>query len=157
MKRPLALTMTGLMLLLTEPMWTDVKAAGEETHHPAQTTPAETTHTPAPQQQAAPSSPSPGGMGGMMSGSQVPNLKKLDPEDRVKAIAHCGDTYTVTMANGQEHKFWERNLRIKTDTSGDGPERNAPALVGAGMMGDRADVIFADPGEISPLVVSKCE
>ena len=108
-------------------------------------------------QQGGPMGGMMGGMGGMMSGGQVPNLKKLDPEDRVKAIAHCGDTYTVTMANGQEHKFWERNLRIKTDTSGDGPERNAPALVGAGMMGDRADVIFADPGEISPLIVSKCE
>ena len=97
-----------------------------------------------------------GGMGGMMGGGQVPNLKKLDPEDQVKAIAHCKDTYTVTMANGQEHKFWERSLRIKTDTSSEGPEKNAPALVGAGMMGDRADVIFADPSEISPLIVSKC-
>jgi cytochrome c len=52
--------------------------------------------------------------------------------------------------------FWERNLRLKTDSSGDGPEKGAPALVGAGMMGDRADVIFADPAEISALIVPKC-
>jgi cytochrome c len=98
-----------------------------------------------------------GGMGGMMGGGQAPNLKKLDAEDRVQAITHCKDTYTVTTADGQAHKFWERNLRLKTDTSGDGPEKNTPALVRAGMMGDRADVIFADPSEISALISSKCE
>jgi cytochrome c len=98
-----------------------------------------------------------GGMGGMMGGGQAPNLKKLDAEDRVQAITHCKDTYSVTTADGQTHKFWERNLRLKTDTSGDGPEKNAPALARAGMMGDRADVIFADPSEISSLIASKCE
>jgi cytochrome c len=97
-----------------------------------------------------------GGMGGMMGGGQVPNLKKLDPADRVQAITYCKDTYTVTTANGQTHKFWERNLRLKTDASGDGPEKNAPALINAGMMGDRADVIFADPSEISPFIAAKC-
>ena len=98
-----------------------------------------------------------GGMGGMMGGGRVPNLKNLDPEDRVQAINYCKDTYMITTANGQTRKFWERSLRLKTDSSGDGPEKNAPALVGAGMMGDRADVIFADPSEISPLIASKCE
>ena len=97
-----------------------------------------------------------GGMGGMMGGGRAPNLKQLDPEDRVQAITHCNDTYTITTANGQTRKFWERNLRLKTDASADGPEKNAPALVGAGMMGDRADVIFADPSEISGFIVSKC-
>src|SRR6185437_4950652 len=89
-----------------------------------------------------------GGMSGMMGGGQAPNLKKLDPADRVQAITYCKDTYAVTTANGETRKFWERNLRLKTDASGDGPEKNAPALVGAGMMGDRADVIFAEPSEI---------
>jgi cytochrome c len=97
-----------------------------------------------------------GGMGGMMGGGQVPNLKKLYSAQQVKTITHCNDTYTVTTANGRSRKFWERNLRLKTDTSEDGPEKNAPALVDAGMMGDRADVIFADPSEISPSIASKC-
>ena len=97
-----------------------------------------------------------GGMGGMMGGGQIPNLKKLDPADRVQAITYCKDTYTITTANGQTHKFWERNLRLKTDASGDGPEKNAPALVRAGMAGDRVDVIFADPSEISPFIAAKC-
>jgi cytochrome c len=98
-----------------------------------------------------------GGMDGMMGGRHAPNLKKLDPEDRVQAISYCKDTYAVTTANGQTRKFWERNLRLKTDASADGPQKNAPALVGAGMMGDRADVIFADPSEISSFITGKCE
>jgi cytochrome c len=93
---------------------------------------------------------------GMMGGGQVPNLKNLDPAIRVQAISYCKDTYTITTANGQTRKFWERNLRLKTDSSGDGPEKNAPGLVPAGMTGDRADVIFADPAEISALIASKC-
>jgi len=97
-----------------------------------------------------------GGMGGMMGGGRVPNLKHLDPENRVQAITYCKDTYTITTANGQMRKFWERNLRLKTDASADGPEKNAPALVGAGMVGDRADVIFADPSEITSFIVNRC-
>src|SRR6266567_8809295 len=92
-------------------------------------------------------------MGGMMmGGGAVPNLKKLDPEDRVQSINHCGDTYKVATADGKTRDFWERNLRFKTDVSDDGPQKGAPALVGAGMMGDRADVIFAGPEEISGFI-----
>jgi cytochrome c len=99
-----------------------------------------------------------GPMGGMMMrGNGVLNLKKLEPAQSVKAITYCKDTYTVTTANGMARKFWERNLRLKTDSSGDGPEKNAPALVDAGMMGDRADVIFAQPSEISSLIAMKCQ
>lgn len=97
-----------------------------------------------------------GGMAGMMGGGRVPNLKSLDASERVQEISYCKDTYTITTADGQTRKFWERNLRLKTDASGDGPEKKAPALVPAGMMGDRADLIFADPSEISGLIASKC-
>ncbi|SRR5258708_2890587 len=107
-------------------------------------------------QSAQRGAPMGGGMGGMMGSGPVPNLKKLDPEDRVASITYCKDTYTVTTGDGKVHKFWECNLRLKTDTSEDGPEKDAPALIGAGMMGDRADVIFASPSEISPAIVSKC-
>jgi cytochrome c len=97
-----------------------------------------------------------GMMGGMMGGGQAPNLKKLDPAERVQEISYCKDTYTISTADGQTRKFWERNLRLKTDAGGDGPEKNAPALIPAGMMGDRADVIFADPSEISAHIAAKC-
>ena len=97
-----------------------------------------------------------GGMMGMMGGGQVPNLQKLDAEDRVQSINHCGDTYNVTTADGKVRDFWERNLRFKTDVSSDGPQKGVPALVGAGMMGDRADVIFASPEEISGFISHQC-
>ncbi len=86
----------------------------------------------------------------------VPNLRKLGPEDRVQTIQYCADTYKVTTADGKTRDFWERNLRFKTDSSEEGPEKGAPAIVDAGMMGDRADVIFAGPEEISTYVEKKC-
>lgn len=96
-----------------------------------------------------------GGMLGMMGGS-LPNLKTLDADERVTKITHCRDTYRVMTADGKSHAFWERNLRFKTDVSDDGPQKAAPALVSAGMMGDRADVIFASPDEISNFIAVGC-
>ena len=53
----------------------------------------------------------------------------------------------ATIKRTKTRDFWERNLRFKTDVvSDDGPQKGAPAIVPAGMMGDRADVIFAKPG-----------
>jgi cytochrome c len=92
--------------------------------------------------------------GSMMGGD--PNLKTIDPEYRVQGISYCRDTYRITTADGKQHAFWERNLRIKTDSSENGPQKGAPALVGAGMMGDRADAIFAAPEEISEFIKSGC-
>jgi cytochrome c len=95
-------------------------------------------------------------MGMMMGGGAVPNLKTLDAQERVRSITHCGDTYKVSTADGKVRDFWERNLRFKTDVSDDGPQKGAPALVAAGMMGDRADVIFASPEEISGFIAQQC-
>jgi cytochrome c len=92
---------------------------------------------------------------GQMGGG-VSNLKNLDPEERVQKITHCGDTYKVTTANGKTRNFWERNLRLKTDSSNDGPQSGVPALLPAGMQGDRADVIFAAPEEISGFIKPEC-
>jgi cytochrome c len=96
-----------------------------------------------------------GGVMGMMPGD-VPSLRQLQPNQQVTAIGYCGDTYDVTTADGETVPFWERNLRFKTDSSDDGPEKGKPALLPAGMMGDRASVIFAEPVEISALIESKC-
>jgi len=97
-----------------------------------------------------------GGMGGMMGGGRDPNLKKLEPGQQVKAITHCRDTYRVTTADGKTRAFWERNLRFRTDSSQEGPEKGAPAITPAGMMGDRAGVIFAAPDEIANMIESRC-
>jgi cytochrome c len=94
--------------------------------------------------------------GPMMGGGPAPNLKTLAPETRVQAITYCGDTYRVTTSDGKAQEFYERNLRFKTDSGSDGPERGAPAILRAGMIGDRAQVIFAAPEEISALIKSQC-
>ena len=97
-----------------------------------------------------------GGMGGMMGGGRDPNLKSLEPGQQVKAITYCHDTYRVTTADGKTHAFWERNLRFKTDSSQDGPEKGTPAITPAGMMGDRASVIFAAPEEFTKMIEARC-
>lgn len=97
-----------------------------------------------------------GMMGGMMGGGRDPNLKELQPSRHVVAIAYCHDTYRVTTANGKTRAFWERNLRFTTDSSKEGPEPGAPAIMPAGMLGDRATVIFAVPAEIARFVEARC-
>jgi cytochrome c len=96
------------------------------------------------------------GMGGMMGGGADPNLKKLEPGIQVKSISYCRDTYRVTTADGKTRAFWERNLRFRTDSSQGGPEKGAPAIMPAGMMGDRASVIFAAPEEIAKMIEARC-
>ena len=78
---------------------------------------------------------------GMNLGSGLPDLKQANADLRVKAIGYCGDTYTVTTAGGRTRKFWEFNLRFKTDSSAHGPNRNEPVFVGQGMQGDRKSVV----------------
>lgn len=97
-------------------------------------------------------------MSGMMGGmsSERPNLKKLEAARKVKAIRQCRDTYHVVTGDGETHDFWEPNLRFKTDSSDLGPPSDSPALLPAGMMGDRADVIFAKPDEMSGFIKHEC-
>ena len=87
---------------------------------------------------------------------RLPDLKKADAQSRVTRMRHCKDTYEVTTADGKTHRIWEFNLRLKTDSSATGPRPREPVRVGAGMMGDRSAVVFADPGEISSFIQSGC-
>jgi len=95
--------------------------------------------------------------GGMMMQSGKVNLKKVPPAGQVVSISHCGDTYTVRTADGKTNKVWEFNLRFKTDSSKDGPLPGNPVIVGAGMQGDRASVVFAAPAEISSFIKQICQ
>ncbi len=94
--------------------------------------------------------------GGGMGGGELPDLKTLGPEHQVTAVRHCEDTYEVATADGTSEPYWELNLRFKTDGSELGPAPGKPVIVGAGMMGDRASVVFASPQEISPFIVPGC-
>ncbi len=88
--------------------------------------------------------------------SNLPDLKLLTPEQQVQAVRHCGDTYFVTTAKGATIPFWEFNLRFKTDSSAKGPPKGRPVVVGSGMQGDRASVVFSAPAEISAFIEEKC-
>jgi cytochrome c len=99
--------------------------------------------------------PPPSG-GRMMGSPKRPDLKTLGREHRVRSIRYCNDGYHVTTEDGRTRPFWEFNVRLKTDSSPLGPPRGKPALVGAGMQGDRASIVFASPEEISRTVEVKC-
>ena len=94
--------------------------------------------------------------GARRAGPRLPDLKKAPPEGIVKTVRHCGDTYFVTTGDAKTHKIWEFNLRLKTDTSVTGPAPAKPVIVGAGMQGDRASIVFSSLGEIGELVKEKC-
>ena len=98
-----------------------------------------------------------GDQGGMMAAPQLIDLRReVGPNNRITSIRYCGDTYTVAVETGEAHQFWEFNLRFKTDSSDQGPPPGRPVLLPASMMGDRAFVIFAAPGEISASIEAKC-
>jgi cytochrome c len=95
--------------------------------------------------------------GGMMGQPTKVDLKQAPPQGQVTALSHCSDTYVVKTADGKVNRVWEFNLRLKTDASPLGPRRGKPVIVGAGMQGDRASVVFSSPGEISSFIKESCE
>jgi cytochrome c len=84
------------------------------------------------------------------------NLKEAPARARVASIQHCGDTYVVRNGAGETVKFWEPNLRFRTDSSAKGPAAGRPVMLPTGMQGDRASVIFATPAEISRFIKPSC-
>lgn len=85
-----------------------------------------------------------------------PDLKSQPATRQVRAIQFCGDTYRVTTVDGSTAEFWERNLRFETDSSARGPKPDAPTIMPAGMLGDRAAVIFSRPEEIRSFIKRAC-
>jgi len=96
-----------------------------------------------------------GGMKGM--GRTRVDLKKAPLAGQVRSIRYCRDTYSVETADGKTEKIWEFNLRFKSDSSKLGPAPGKPVVVGAGMQGDRASVVFASPGEVSGFIKESCQ
>jgi cytochrome c len=103
---------------------------------------------------APPAAKGGGGMLGMAR--QKIDLKNTPPGGQVRSIKHCGDTYTVQTADGKSEKVWEFNLRFKSDSSNLGRAPGKPVIVGAGMQGDRASIVFASPKEISESIGQAC-
>lgn len=91
------------------------------------------------------------------SAPPLPDLKQLPELQQVQAIRHCDSSYYVSLGDGSEHAFWEFNLRFKTDSSARGPRPGRPIIVGQGMRGDRAQIVFASAEEISAFIASECK
>ena len=84
------------------------------------------------------------------------DLKSSGPASRVTDVSYCRDTYTVKLENGASLKFWENNLRFKSDSSAKGPSPGKPVLVPGGQQGDRAYLVFAAPQDFSAAIKPEC-
>ncbi len=92
-----------------------------------------------------------------MARGQAPEpLATAGPEDQVTGVRHCHNSFFVATADGKQRAFWEMNLRLKIDSSANGPKSGKPVLVPGGMQGDRASIVFSDLEEIGRLVEKKC-
>jgi cytochrome c len=60
------------------------------------------------------------------------------------------------MASGAQHRYPEFNLGFKTDSGRTGPEPGKPALLPAGMRGDRAQVIVVSREELKRFLFERC-
>jgi cytochrome c len=88
--------------------------------------------------------------------SRMSDLKQAPRGQQVTAVRYCPDAYQVTVATGDSFTLWEFNLRFKTDSSSRGPLEGQPVLVGQGMRGDRAQIVFSAPTEISAFIQKEC-
>ena len=88
--------------------------------------------------------------------AELPDLKQADAKHRVTAIRYCGGGYFVSTAARDDLRFREFNLRFRTDSSKHGPAAGQPVLVPQGMAGDRAQIVFAKPAEISAFIRNRC-
>lgn len=93
-----------------------------------------------------------GRSGDMMMGRARPNLKQAPAEGQITALEYCRGTYVIKTAAGTADKVWEFNVRLKSDSSKDGPLPGKPVVVGSGMQGDRISVVFSSPVEISQYI-----
>ena len=105
----------------------------------------------------APEASTGGGMGGMTASPRLESLRDVEPQAQVTAIRYCQDSYFVTLATGKSFPFWEFNLRFKTNGGPDGPAPGKPVIRRAGMQGDRASIVFANPDEIGKFIKKRCE
>lgn len=105
----------------------------------------------------APAAPRGGGMMGDRMGGAPANLKQVGPDSQVVSLRHCRDTYVIRTAAGATRKVWEYNVRLKTDSSADGPSAGKPVMTNSGMQGDRVSIVFASPTELGQFIKEACE
>ncbi len=87
---------------------------------------------------------------------RIIDLKSVPPDHLVRGVDYCKGVYRLTLKDGSTSEFKEFDLRFKTDSGPNGPNRGAPVLVPAGMRGDRAFVVFAEPDEMNQVLKKTC-
>jgi len=89
---------------------------------------------------------------------QAPEPIRDAPDNaRVVAMRHCGDGYTIETADGTHAVHWEKNIRLKIDSTETGPPPGFGVVLGAGMQGDRYSVIFGSLADLERLVSESCK
>lgn len=78
------------------------------------------------------------------------------PEGTVTALRHCGDSFFITTADGREIPFWEKNVRIKVDSTETGPPPGVPVLRETGRMGDRVYLLFRSLDDMKSWLREDC-
>ncbi len=94
----------------------------------------------------------------MQAAQPIPDLKRAPAATRVVAVTHCDREaiYRLTMQDGQIRPFAEINLRIKVDSTDNGPPPGIAVLLPAGMTGDRATLVFRKLADVSRIVKDAC-
>ena len=87
---------------------------------------------------------------------RIVDLKKAPPDHQVEGVNYCKGTYRLKLKDGSTSDFKEFDLRFKTDSGPTGPNPGAPVLIPAGMAGDRAFLVFAEPDELKNMLKKTC-
>jgi len=87
---------------------------------------------------------------------RVVDLKKVPPDHQVEGVNYCKGTYRLKLKDGSTSDFKEFDLRFKTDSGPTGPNPGSPVLIPAGMAGDRAFLVFAEPDELKNMLKKTC-
>jgi len=87
---------------------------------------------------------------------RLTDLKNIPPDQQVEAVQVCQGQYRVKLRDGTTERFTEFDLRFKTDSGPSGPRLGVPALVPAGVRGERAWLIFSRPEEMAVFIKEKC-
>jgi len=87
---------------------------------------------------------------------RVVDLKAVPPDHQVEGVNYCKGTYRLKLKDGSTSDFKEFDLRFKTDSGPTGPNPGAPVLIPAGMAGDRAFLVFAEPDEMKTALKKTC-
>jgi cytochrome c len=84
------------------------------------------------------------------------DLKAPSPDTIVTKAAHCTGYFRLDFQDGKRLDIPEINLRLKVDTSPNGPAAGMMVKLRAGMTGDRASLVFASVADLKRLLREGC-